>query len=112
MLKAVSASAIAFAYACMLVMPAGAQLKTEKVLSYEAAKIIATTAVEDSHRPDAGGGLKHRHDLALPHAGERVGAAALTGISLLGRQPRIGFDPIGGGGGKPRLRGRDGRDVV
>jgi uncharacterized protein GlcG (DUF336 family) len=46
MLKAVSASAIAFAYACMLVMPAGAQLKTEKVLSYEAAKIIATTAVE------------------------------------------------------------------
>jgi hypothetical protein len=30
---------------------------------------------------------------------------------LLRRQPRIGFDPIRGGGGKPRLRGRDGRDV-
>jgi uncharacterized protein GlcG (DUF336 family) len=31
---------------CVFVSPADAQLKTEKVLSYEAAKVIATTAVE------------------------------------------------------------------
>jgi uncharacterized protein GlcG (DUF336 family) len=32
--------------ACVLAAPADAQLKTQKVLSYEVAKIIATTAVE------------------------------------------------------------------
>jgi uncharacterized protein GlcG (DUF336 family) len=32
--------------ACVLVSPAYAQLKSQKVLSYEAAKIIATTAIE------------------------------------------------------------------
>jgi uncharacterized protein GlcG (DUF336 family) len=34
------------AIACLLTSAADAQLKTEKLLSYEAAKIIATTAVE------------------------------------------------------------------
>src|ERR1700719_5230017 len=66
---------------------------------------------EDRHHPDAGCGLKHRHNLALPHGCERIGAATPTQLVLLRRQPRIGFDPIRGGGGKPRLRGRDGRDV-
>src|SRR5260370_16231567 len=32
--------------ACVLAAPAQAQLKNEKVLSYEVAKIVATTAVE------------------------------------------------------------------
>jgi uncharacterized protein GlcG (DUF336 family) len=35
-----------FGLACMLAAPAHPQLKSEKVLSYEVAKIIATTAVE------------------------------------------------------------------
>jgi hypothetical protein len=34
------------AIACLSAVTARAQLKTEKVLSYEAAKVIATTAVE------------------------------------------------------------------
>jgi hypothetical protein len=59
----------------------------------------------------AGSGRKHRHDLALPHAGERVGTAALPRLLLVRWQPRIGFDPIGGSRGKPRLRGGDGGDV-
>ena len=37
---------LAAVLAFLLVAPAAAQLKTEKVLSYEVAKIIATTAVE------------------------------------------------------------------
>jgi uncharacterized protein GlcG (DUF336 family) len=36
----------AIGIACVLAAPAGAQLKTEKVLSYEVAKTIATTAIE------------------------------------------------------------------
>jgi len=40
---------------------------------------------------------------------ERRVAAALV---LVGRQPRIGFDPIRSGGGKPGLRSRDGRARV
>ena len=74
-------------------------------------RMATADLLEDRHRPDARSSLKHWHDLALPYAGERVGAAALTTLLLLGRQPRIGFDPIGGGGGKPSLRGCDGRDV-
>ena len=66
--------------------------------------------LEDRHRADARRGLQHRHDLAVPHSGERVGTAAATRLLLLRWQPRIGFDPISGGSGKPRLRGRDGRD--
>jgi uncharacterized protein GlcG (DUF336 family) len=37
---------MASAIVCVVTSPAAAQLKTEKVLSYEAAKVIATTAVE------------------------------------------------------------------
>ena len=37
---------VASVIGCVFVSPADAQLKTEKVLSYEAAKVIATTAVE------------------------------------------------------------------
>ncbi len=40
-----------------------------------------------------------------------VGTMAPTGLLLLRRQPRISFNPMGGSGGKPILRGRDGRDV-
>jgi hypothetical protein len=31
---------------------------------------------EDGHRADAGRGFQHRHDLAVPHPRERVGATA------------------------------------
>ena len=68
--------------------------------------------LEDGHRADAGCGLQHRHDLAVPDPGKRVGTAAATRRLLLGRQPRIGFDPIGGGGAEPGLRGGDGGDVA
>jgi hypothetical protein len=67
--------------------------------------------LEDRHRPDRRCRLQHRHDLGLPHAGKRVGTAAPTGLGLLRWQPRIGFDPIRGGGGKSGLRGRDGRAI-
>jgi hypothetical protein len=33
-------------------------------------------------------------------------------LLFLGRQPRIGFDPIGGGGAEPGLRGSDGGNVA
>jgi hypothetical protein len=39
-------------------------------------RMATADLLEDGHRPDAGGGLKHWHDLALPHAGERVGVSA------------------------------------
>src|SRR5258705_5462549 len=67
--------------------------------------------LEDCYRTDPGRGLKYRHGLALPHAGKRVGPAEPTGLGLARWQPRIGFDPIRGGGRKPRLRGRDGRGM-
>ena len=68
--------------------------------------------LENRHRADAGCGLEHRHNLAVPHAGERVRAAAPTGLVLLRWQPRIGFNPIGGSSGKPGLRGGDRRDIA
>jgi hypothetical protein len=39
--------------------------------------------LEDGYRTDTGRGLKHRHDLALPYAGKRVGPAATAGACLL-----------------------------
>ena len=38
----------------------------------------------------------------------RVGTPAPAWPPLLGRQPRIGFDPVGGGSAEPGLRGGDG----
>jgi hypothetical protein len=64
--------------------------------------------LENRHRAYAGGGLQNRHDLALPHPGERVGTPTPTGRLPLGRRSRVGFDPIGGGGAEPSLRGSDG----
>jgi len=40
---------------------------------------------EDGHRADAGCGFQHRHDLAVPHSRERVGAAARAGPLFLRR---------------------------
>ena len=67
-----------------------------------------TNLLEDRYRADARCGLQHRHDLAVPNSGERVGTAASS--RLLG-QPRISFDAIRGRGRKPSLRGGDGRGV-
>jgi len=39
--------------------------------------------LEDRDPTDTGRGLKHRHDLALPHSSKRVGPAAPTGLGLL-----------------------------
>src|SRR5712691_384814 len=70
--------------------------------------IATANLLEDGHRAQAWRALQYRHDLAVPHPGKRVGTAAPTRALLLGRQPRIGFDPIGGGGAEPGLRGSDG----
>ena len=43
---------------------------------------------------------------------KRVGAAAAARLLLLRRQPRIAFDPVGGGGAEPGLRRGDGGDMV
>src|ERR1700756_2071303 len=67
--------------------------------------------LEDRHRTHAGRGRQHRHDLALPYVGKRVGPTAATRLRLLGWQPRIGFDPIRGRSGKPGLRGGYGRAI-
>jgi hypothetical protein len=63
---------------------------------------------EDRHRADAGCGVQHRHDLALPQGSERVGTSAPAVLSPLRRQPRIGLDPVGGGSAEPGLGGGDG----
>src|SRR6185436_17518665 len=64
--------------------------------------------LEDGHCADAGCGSQHRHDLAVPDPGERVGTAAAAWPLLLRRRPRIGLDPIAGRDAEPRLRGGDG----
>src|ERR1700731_2460216 len=48
---------------------------------------------EDGHRADAGCGFQHRHDLAVPHSRERVGAAAPAGLLF-----QSGYGKIGNGG--------------
>src|ERR1700745_3289308 len=57
----------------------------------------AAELVEDRHRAETGCGFQHRHDLALPHAGEGIGTPALARLALLGGEPWIGLDPVGGG---------------
>jgi hypothetical protein len=74
--------------------------------------MTANHLLADRDGTQIGRDLQHRHDLALPYAGERVGTAAAARLLFLRRQPRIGFDPIRGGGGKPRLRSGDGRPLV
>ena len=41
--------------------------------------MAACDLLEDRHRAQAGRGLEHGHDLAVPHANKRVGPAAATG---------------------------------
>jgi hypothetical protein len=43
-----------------------------------------TNLVEDRYRADARCGLQHRHDLAVPNPGERIGTAASSQLLLLG----------------------------
>ena len=76
------------------------------------ARMPAAKLLEDRHRADAGRGFQHRHDLAFPNPGKRVGTAASARLLLLRRQPRIAFDPIAGGGAEPGLRRSDGRTMV
>ena len=71
-------------------------------------RMATADLLEDRHRPDARSSLKHRHDLAVPHAGERVRTATPTRLLFPRWQARVGLNPIRGGGGKPGLRSRDG----
>ena len=73
--------------------------------------MAAADLLEHRHRTHLGRGRQHRHDLALPHSGKRVGPTAATRLLLLGRQPRIGLNPIRSRSGKPGLRGSDGRAI-
>jgi hypothetical protein len=41
-----------------------------------------TNLLEDRYRADARCGLQHRHDLAVPNSGERVGTAASSRLLL------------------------------
>ena len=52
-------------------------------------KMPTANLLKDRHRADAGCSLHHRHNLAVPHPGERVGTPASTRFLLLGWQPRI-----------------------
>src|SRR6266436_670422 len=45
----------------------------------------AADLLKDRYGADPGRGLKHRHDLALPHAGERIRTTAPAGLGLLRR---------------------------
>ena len=71
-----------------------------------------TDLLEDGDRPQARARLfKHRHDLAVPDGGQRIGSAPLARRFLLRRQSRILLDAVGGGGAEPGLGGGDDRGV-
>jgi hypothetical protein len=42
----------------------------------------AADLLEDRYCSDTGRSLKHRHDLALPHVGKRVGLTSPTGLAF------------------------------
>jgi uncharacterized protein GlcG (DUF336 family) len=80
---------VALAVGCIITSPADAQLKTEKVLSYEAAKVIATTAVETCQAKgfhvsativnrDGDTIVQLRGDEARPHTAENSRRKAYT----------------------------------
>ena len=78
-------------------------------------RMAAGNLLEDRHRPQAGGSLEHRHDLAVPDGGDRIGAAP-TACAMPGRgQPGILLEPVGGRGAEAGLRrgdrGRVGRSM-
>jgi len=64
--------------------------------------------LENCHRAPAVGACSIGTISPSHTPGERVGTPTPTGHFLLGRQPRVGFDPIGGGGAQTGLRGSDG----
>jgi hypothetical protein len=42
-------------------------------------RMPSANLLEDRHRADARCGLEHRHDVAVPHSGERVGTPTVLG---------------------------------
>ena len=69
--------------------------------------MAADDLLEDGDGPQARGGFEQRDDLAVPDASPADrGAAARAGL-LLGRQPRVLLDAIGGGWAEPGLGGGD-----
>ena len=71
-----------------------------------------TDLLEDRHRRGCPGAASSIGTIsAVPNSGERVGTAASSRLLLVGGQPRISFDPIRAGSGKPGLRSGDGRAI-
>ena len=60
---------------------------------------------EQRHRAQARTLLEHRDDLLVEDPGKRVRPAPAAAFLAGGGKSRIGFDPIGRGGAKTRLRG-------
>jgi len=73
---------------------------TDHVLVIQAA---AAQLVEHGDRPQPGGALLQRHNLAVPHPGQRIAPAAFARRLLLRRQPRVLLDAVGGRGAEPGL---------
>ena len=73
--------------------------------------MAADDLLEEGDGPQARGGLEQRDDLAVPDTRERIGAPAPAADLLLGGQPRVLVDAVGGGGAEPGLGGGD-RDGV
>ena len=67
--------------------------------------------LEQRHRPQARGGLQHRHDLAVPDRGQRVGPAPAAGCRPFRWRAGIGLDPPAGAGAEARHCGRGGPAV-
>src|SRR5262245_23375364 len=67
--------------------------------------------LEDGDGPDARRRRQHRNNRAVPYTSQWIGAPAAAWRLLLGWQPRISFDPIGGGSAEPGLRRSGGRGV-
>jgi len=64
--------------------------------------------LENGDRAQTRCGLQQRHDLRLKDIGQGIRPAPFPRRLFLGRQARIGLDPVGGGDADRRLGGRDG----
>jgi hypothetical protein len=70
--------------------------------------MAAVEFLEQRDRPQARGGLQHRHDLAVPDRGKQVGPAPAAGRRPFGGRAGIGLDPPAGAGAEARHGGRGG----
>ena len=68
--------------------------------------------VQYGYRPDAGSGLKQRHDLGVQDCGQGIGPATPAKGLLLRWQSPVLFDAIASGGAEPGARSRLGRPLL